>query len=173
MLAYEIVNYKAAVATYLDPGFANAAYDEFLTVFAAHENCTCASTAVEISEEESAVDYTNLDVQWVQYALSIEQIGMIIKADPYAEVSVSYVGPDGIDVSLPVEYDETNAYFIVSAVKAAYIDEIMYITVNGNTGTYCLGKFIENTGVDVAKAIYTYAVAAENYKHVTATESAE
>jgi hypothetical protein len=97
---------------------------------------------------------------------------MIIKADPASVISVSYKGVDGNDVVLDVEYDDVNEYFIVSAVKAAYIDDIMYITVNGETGTYCLGKFIENTGVDVAKAIYTYAVAAENYKHITASEKA-
>ncbi len=173
ILAYEIINYKAAVATYLDPGFTSAVYDEFLAVFSSHENCGCASTEVAISEEEIAVDYSNLDIQWVQYALSIERIGMIIKADPASVVSVSYKGADGNNVDLEVEYDETNEYFIVSAVKAAYIDDIMYITVNGETGTYCLGKFIENTGVDVAKAIYTYAVAAENYKHLTASDRAE
>ncbi len=171
-LAYEIVNYKASVSTFVamvnNSTFQNDRYDEFLQVFAAHENCTCVDTSVNISDEEAAVDYSALmpDVQWVQYQLSIDEIGMIIKADENAEVSVYYIGIDGEQVDLEVVYNKTAQYHIVSNVKAAYIDEIMYITVNGNTGTYCLGKFILNQpDVAVAKAIYTYAKAAEAYKH--------
>lgn len=172
VLAYEIINYKAAIAKYLDPDFKNEKYDEFLAIFESHEDCACGATAADISEDEAAVDYSALDVAWVQYALSANKIGMIIKADASATVEVAYKNPaTGDFVQLDVEYDEENKYFIVSAVEAAYINRIMYITVNGAEGTYCLGKFIlNNPTVDVAKAIYTYSNAAADFKFVTADE---
>ena len=172
VLAYEIINYKAAIATFIDSTFENAKYDAFLAIFDSHENCICGATAADISEDEAAVDYSALDVQWVQYALSANKIGMIIKADASATVEVAYKNPmTGEFVELDVEYDTENQYFIVSAVEAAYINRIMYITVNGEEGTYCLGKFIlNNPTIDVAKAIYSYSKAAADFKFVTADE---
>ena len=98
-------------------------------------------------------------------------MGMVISVDEGVEVtSVTYTDALGRVITHTVEEGNLvakNGYYLVVGVSAAYIDNIMTITVDGATGTYCLGKYIVNQpGVAIAEAIYKYAVAAENFKNI-------
>ena len=106
-----------------------------------------------------------------QFAVNLDEMGMVISVGEGVEVtSVTYTDALGRVITHTVEEGNLvakNGYYLVIGVSAAYIDNIMTITVDGATGTYCLGKYIVNQpGVAIAEAIYKYAVAAENFKNI-------
>ena len=64
-----------------------------------------------------------------------------------------------------------DGYYAVTNISAAYIDNVMTISVGAHNGTYSLAKYISNCtdsrAEEVALAILTYSRAAENYKNIT------
>ena len=178
-LVYEMVSYKEAVAKALYPEM--EIESEALASFkAAHADCACALGEIEISDAEKNTSYEALKakgVTGVAYVLSVGEIGMKIEVGEGVTVtSVSYVDALGRTITHTEEEGNLIArdgYYLVTGVSAAYIDNIMTITVDGVSGTYCLGNYITNNPeVTVAQNIYKYAQAAENYKNVTAEEKA-
>jgi len=179
-LIYEMVSYKKAIATLLSPSFTDTSgkLDSFMAIYDSHESCQCKSTALNISNAEKAVDYSLLKekgVTGIAYKLSLNEIGMIINVNEGVSVtSVSYTNALGELITHTAEngkLTKKNGYYLVSGVSAAYIDEIMTITVDGATGTYSLGKYIDNNPeVEVAKNIYKYSIAAEKYKNTTESD---
>ena len=168
-LVYEMISYKAAVAKYVDSSFEAPA--ELLAFNASHKDCACASTEVEISDQEKNVNYSALvgKVLGVGYALDLNEMGMkIVVADGVEVTSVTYKDARGREYTHTVEAGnliKKNGYYLAVGISAAYIDNIMTINVGDLSGTYCLGKFItDNPTVDIAKSVYKYAVAAEAYK---------
>ncbi len=179
-LIYEMVKYKEAIATFLDDNFSDASgkLASFKKIYSNHDNCKCQGTKVTISDAEAGVDYSALiekGVKGIAYKLSLNEIGMAINVEDGVTVSsVSYVTALGETVTHTEDRGnliKKNGYYLVSGVSAAYIDEIMTITVDGVNGTYSLGKYIKNNpDTEVAKSIYTYAVAAEAFKNLSLSE---
>jgi len=95
-------------------------------------------------------------------------------------VSVSYtagvVGENAVTKTVSAIYNEDSKAYVTEGIPAAYIDNILTITVGEAEGTYCLAAYIAAEGTpevakNVATALYKYAMAAEDYKHVTKTEA--
>lgn len=172
-LVYEIMKYKEAVAKYLNIYIGNDAkrLEDFFSIFKSHKNCRCATTSVNISEEEKATDISSLaavGVNSVTYIISADTIGMVMDVDGDTQVSsVSYTDALGNEIIHTVQNGnlvKNGNRYIATGISASYIDEIMTITVGETKGTFCLGKYIEQKpDVAVAKNIYKYAIAAENY----------
>ena len=180
VLIYEMVKYKEAVATLLNYDFAEETgkLASFLALYNAHENCKCQSTRMNISEAEKNVEYSALasvGVTGIAYKLSLNEIGVAIYVnDGIAVDSVCYENALGEIITHSVENGnlvKKNGYYFVTGVSAAYIDQIMTITVGEATGEYSLGKYITNNpDVEIGEALYKYAVAAERYKNSTLPE---
>ena len=181
ILVREMILYKEAVISYLGVELGSDATDKLFAFKKLYEShgvaCTCFA-AKDISPEESAVDYSALlekGVTSVSYALSLNEIGMVIYVQSGTVVTeVSYTDALG-NVKVHNAENELleakNGYYFVKGVSAAYIDEIMTITVDGETGTYSLGKYITNNPtVNAAQRMYRYSLAAEDYKNVTNSE---
>ncbi len=180
-LIYEMISYKEEIARLFEAELSEGAsklLSDFKELYELHADCACTATAASVSPAEKAVNYSALiakGVKSVAYKLSLGEIGMIINVEEGVTVDeVSYRNPLGAIISHTVENGKLikkNGYYLVEGVSAAYIDEIMTIKVDGASGTYCLGKYIENNpDVTIAKNLYKYAVAAENYKTVTIDE---
>lgn len=175
-LIYEIINYKESVATYLDPEFADESgrLAAFKSLYASHKDCSCADTTPNISAEEINVDYSALKekgITGISYQLSLNETGMVIYTSGDATVSsVSYENALGeivthtVDDGSLVKY---SGYYFVKNISAANIRRVMTITVDDASGTYSLGRYIHNNpDVSAAKSLYTYSIAAENYKNI-------
>lgn len=178
-LIYEMISYKEAIGRLADPDFAvSEALADFKELYDAHADCNCTATGINISARESAVDYSALakkGVLGIGYKLSLNEVGMMIRVREGTVIdSVSYLNAGGGIKTHTVENGnliKRDGYYVISGVSAAYIDEIMTITVDGTKGTYSLGKYIENNpDVEVAKNLYKYSIAAENFKTVTIDE---
>lgn len=179
-LIYEMVKYKEAAATLLNYDFVEETgkLASFLALYDAHDNCKCKNTKVTISEEEKNVEYSSLSsvgVTGIAYKLSLNEIGVAVYVNDGVNVdSVSYENALGETITHSVANGnllKKNGYFFVSGVSAAYIDQIMTITVGEATGKYSLGKYIiNNPDVEIGEALYKYSVAAENYKNSTLPE---
>ena len=180
-LVTEMMNYKEAVATYLGGYSRNEATDAF---YALHdENCTCGVEEIEYSASEVA-NMGGLAAQGIDAATySLDEVGefsMILESankDLTVEVSYTIGNVKGtIEVcTIVAEYNEDLGAYVVENIPAAYIDNVMTITVNGATGTYCLAAYINSDSVSaeakvLAEALYKYAMAAESYKHVPAAQ---
>lgn len=173
-LIYEIISYKESVATYLNPEFSDKSgkLEAFKALYSSHDDCSCTKGEPEISAEEIKVDYSELidkGVTGISYQLSLNEIGMVIYVNKDVAVSsVSYKNALGETVTHTVEDGslvKENGYYFVKNVSAANIKSIMTITVGSASGTYSLGCYIHNNpGIKVAKSLYTYSMAAENYK---------
>lgn len=177
ILVYEILAYKSAVASFVDPNFSITS--DYASYLAKHEDCNCSSTSSEIKQSELNVGYESLDnVTGAAYVLDLATIDFAIYvADGATVESVSYVDPLGRVITHTVangNLEKKDGYYIVSGISAAYIDNVMTITAGGETGTYSLAKYIENSKNDstknVAIALYKYARAAEEFKKITTTE---
>ena len=177
-LVYEMMNYKEAVATILNAEYArNEATEAF---YALHVDCAC-GVDINISEEEVADTSALADKGITGVTFDISEVGVIsmylASENAALEVAVTYF--DGLQIqNVEVEYNEDAAAYVAKNIPAAYIDNIMTITVDGATGTYCLAAYINSELVPaeakvVATALYEYAMAAEAYKHVIKTEAAQ
>ena len=70
-------------------------------------------------------------------------------------------------------YDDDNAAFRVVGITAADVVAEMTIDVDEEVSvTYSLAQYIKSTDEDVAKALYSYSLAARAYKAITASEKA-
>ena len=174
-LIREMILYKEAVVEYLGVELGVDAADKLASFNSIYEShgiaCTCFA-AKDISDEEKEVDYSALlekGVTSVSYVLSLNEIGMVISVNSGTVVTeVSYTDALGNTIVHNAEnelLEAKNGYYFVKGVSAAYIDEIMTITVDGATGTYSLGKYITNNPtVNVAQRMYNYSLSAEKYK---------
>ena len=175
-LIYEMMNYKEEVAKLIDlmngKTYArNDATTAFFAIFAGHADCTC-GVEIKFSASEKA-EISALAAKGIKGAgfdmVEVGVISMVLASDdPDLAVSVSYF--DGLNTKTVIAtYNE--GYYVTEGIPAAYIDNVMTITVDGATGTYCLAAYINSDGVPaeakvVAEALYKYAMAAEAYKHV-------
>lgn len=179
-LVYEIIKYKEAASNYLECDLSENAkrISDFYSIFEKHENCTCKSITVDISNEEKTVDTSsikNAGVVSLSYSVSLDTVGMVIEVDEGVEISsVTYtdkLGNEFIHTAKRGNLIKNGNCYIVDGVSAAHIDEIMTINVGEVSGSYSLGRYIEDMpGVKVAQNMYKYAVAAENYKYVSISE---
>ena len=176
ILVYEMVAYKEAVAKYVNSSFSETeALSEFKL---AHDNCACGATSTEMSDAELAADYSALKsngITGVAYSLSLGEIGMVILVDNGAIVDcVTYTDDFGREISHTVAKGNLiskNGYYLVININAAYIDNVMTISSGDKSGTYSLATYIQNNpGVEIAKTLYKYSTAAENYKYVRESE---
>ena len=165
-LVYEMMNYKVAVATYVDESFDKNSVPslvEFYALIDAHTDCSCKDT-VSAEAEDATVE--GIGVGYVIDDLGM--LGMTITASSVP--TVSYVDPTGAVCYAIVTESETEGVYIVSGISAAYIDNVMTIAVDGNTGTFSLANYAVNCEdakvLAVANALLKYATAAENYKVV-------
>ena len=176
-LVYELLAYKNDIACAVAQGYtATKAFDDFM---AKHVDCGCAAAEPEIRDAEAAVNYDAIiskGVTGIAYKLDIDEIGMAIYVnDGVAVDSVSYTDDFGRAMTHTAAKENLilkDGYYLVTGVSAAYIDNIMTITVDGAEGTYSLGKYILNQpAVEIAKSLYKYSTAAENYKYVRESEN--
>ena len=179
ILVYEILAFKKAVATYVDPSFApTGALAEY---FSAHASCNCDATSSELKSSDLAVGYDDLTskgVTGVTYVLDSAKFDFVIYVDGNTKIdSVSYKNALGKVITHTEELGnlvKKDGRYVVTGISAAYIDNVMTITVGGESGTYSLAKYISNTtdasAKAVATALYTYSRAAEEFKNVSTTE---
>ena len=180
-LIYEMIEYKKAASEYLERDINEEDLEKlsaFYALFEEHQRCTCSKTAVNISASEKNTDYSalkNAGVTGISYDISLDKSGVVIHVNAGVTVnSVTYKGNDGKDVIHSEENGNLiyeDGYYVVSGVSAANIDAIMTIRVGDAVGSYCLGKYIvTNPNVEIAKNLYKYSLAAEDYKNVTIQE---
>ena len=179
ILVYEMLAYKGAVAKFIDGAFTPSA--EYASYLEKHASCNCYDPLVKFSESELKVGYEALNdngVIGVAYVLESSVFGFVIYVDNDAVVdSVSYTDPLGRVITHTVangNIEKKDGYYVVTGISAAYIDNVMTINAGGESGTYSLAKYIENSTdastKNVATALYTYARAAEEFKKITTTE---
>ena len=175
-LVYEIIRYKEAAAVYLDPEFQDStgALSAFKEIYSSHADCKCVTENISIPEEELNVDYSPLmekGVLGISYDVALDKMGLVIYVKEDTTLSgVSYKNHRGETVTHTVENGrliEKSGYYLVESISAADINNVMTITTGEAMGTYSLGKYINNNPtVELAKRLYSYSVAAENYKSV-------
>ena len=165
------MDYSAAVALYLDEAFDATKVTSlaaFYAKYAAHTDCKC---NVAIPEAE-ATDTSKLTAaESITFAIeeNAGMMGLVIKAAEGLNVKVYYVDALGAKHDMTVEYAGGN--YVVSGISAAYIDNVMYISIGEAEGTYSLATYVANNqDVALAKALLEYAIAAENYKNQTQAE---
>ncbi len=175
-LVYEMLSYKDAVARSAKAGY--TAPQNLTEYMYKHSGCKCTETAVEPSEDELAVDYsaiTEKGVTGIAYVLTLGDIGMAVYTDGVPVDSVSYTDDFGRSITHTLAdggIGEREGYYLVNGVSAAHINNVMTVSVGGATGTYSLAKYIENNpDVEVAKNLYKYALASEDYKYIRESES--
>jgi hypothetical protein len=197
-LAYEIVSYKKAVATYLATAEGKtlaevlteaelSAISSFEAVFAAHA-AGCACTAGLYSDAEVGTEvlptgtYTNVGISGFAYLLNSDNNGLRINVGENTVIKyASYNDLLGVEVvhdealgNLKLIETETDRYYVISGISASDTTATFTITVEYNgvksTVTYSLAQYINSTGADVAKALYSYSKAAAAYKAITASE---
>jgi len=181
-LALEMMNYKEAVAkAFLAEGAEytrTADTEAFYEIYANHTECKCGIT-MEVSESEVADLAGLVDAGISGAGFDMDSVGTI-KMVLYSEnaeldVKVSYNTGLGT-VEIKAAYSADSNGYVTEGIPAAYIDNILTITVGEAEGTYCLAAYIAAEGTtevakNVATALYEYAMAAEAYKHVTKTEA--
>ncbi len=184
-LAYQIAAYKLAAAEYTGATVSDEDAERvntFLTLFDAHESCVCCGAFSEelLTEEELDVNYIEAfagKVNSVAYLLNPEYIGIRFDVAEGAVLnSVTYISVDGETKSASVKYVE-DGYYVVSGISAADARAVMTVSVtlgdDTAIGTYSLGKYVMNRGDELAKALWSYSLAAYNYKVVLASEITE
>ena len=179
ILVYEILAFKKAVATFVDPSFTpTGALAEY---FNAHAACNCNTTSDALKSSDLAVGYDNLSSKGVSgaaYVLDSAKFDFVIYVDGNTKIdSVSYKNALGKVITHTEELGnlvKKDGRYVVTGISAAYIDNVMTISVGGESGTYSLAKYISNTTDASAKAVaialYTYARAAEEFKNISTTE---
>ena len=189
VLAYEIIAYKYAVAKYTETVTEEVTkiVDGFKAAYSAHaEGCTCtaglytddvAANAPEL--DESAM--SEMEIDSLSFVLDSTSIGLWI--ENYEEdwiVEVSYKNVLGETVvhnatNGGLEFFAEDVYegYRVHGIAAADIASEITITADdGKTVTYSLAQYIKRADADVAKALYSYSMAARAYKAITADEQA-
>jgi hypothetical protein len=188
ILLKEIIDYNVAVAKYLDASFDEAAVESivaFREIYAAHnvaddpatedvnESKSCACN-VELPEAEATdlsgvADYVTDATFYLESDVGV--MGLILYvAEGYegADLTVSFVDVDVKEVFAEVEYVADKGYIMVSNIKAAYIDDVMTVTIGEAVGTYSLATYIaeceDANAKAVADALLEYSIAAEAYK---------
>ncbi len=183
ILAYEIVAYKKAVCDYVGVTLSEAeatAVAAFEAIFAGHgAGCACdnglysdADIAATPAPDKDA--YRAIGINGFAFLLNASETGLRINVGENVVVSkVTYIDIDGEteiihDVALKnLKLVETGKerYYIVTGISAANVIEQMTITTSDGSVSYSLAQYIKsNSGVAVAKALYSYAKAAYNFK---------
>ena len=199
-LAYEIVAYKKAVATYLATATGTtldaylsetelSAISAFEAVFTAHaEGCACTAGLYsddEVGTETMPTDaYTAVGISGFAYLLNSDNNGLrinvgegtVIKYASYDDLLGVAVMHDEALGNMKLIETETERYYVISGIGASDTTATVTITVEyggeTTTVTYSLAQYINSTNADVAKALYSYAKAAAAYKAITADEQA-
>jgi hypothetical protein len=183
-LAYQIAQYKLAAIDYTGAEITaddQARVDAFVALYDSHESCECKYVYSEelLTEAEKSVNYMEAfggKIESIAYLLNSEYIGVRVDVSDGAVLeSVTYVSVDGTTKNATVKYVE-DGYYVVSGISAADARAVMCVSVSlsGETsvGTYSLGKYVMNQNDDLAKALWSYSLAAYNYKVVDASEKA-
>ena len=158
-LAKEIVDYKEAVAKYINADFDSnsvASLAAFREMFSADVAETLPEAGEIATNEDIKVGYIIQDL----YKLSIQietELG-----DP--TVTFRY-GIHGVEPATVTKTDE--GVYVVSGIPAAYIDNVMTITVGAVTVEYSLVNYANTCAEEtkpLAVALLEYAIAAEAFK---------
>lgn len=167
-LAYEIMDYKAAVAKYLDPDFdaANvAALNAFYALYEEHaDGCTCGAEA-EI--DANAINKGILEGKTISFLLESGKFSIVLGGFTAGE-SVSVVIGEGKDAYTATLTADAEGDVVFNNVNAALLRFTFNVTVGGEAGQYRLSAYIAalSDGADknLAVAMYEYSVAVYNFK---------
>ena len=178
VLAYEIISYKYAVYEYVNEGAVEetvtALVDSFKEAYASHANgCTCtgglysddvAINAPELDESE----FENLDIYYISYILDSTDTGIFIEAEEVTMVTYKNLLGELVvhsEENGNLFYDDELCGYKITGITAADITSEFSIYVDDEFVTYTLAQYIaNNSDVEVAKALYSYAMAAKAYK---------
>ena len=188
VLLKEIIDYNVAVAKYLDASFDEAAVESivaFREIYAAHnvaddpatedvdesKSCVCsvALPEVEATDLSGVASYITDATYYLESDVGVMGLILYVAEGYEGEgLTVSFVDVDGKEVFAEVEYIADKGYIMVSNIKAAYIDDVMTVTIGEAVGTYSLATYIAEcedvNAKAVAGALLEYSIAAEAYK---------
>ena len=123
-----------------------------------------------VANRVAGATFTMDNVGVISLVFTAERTDLVITVK-YSDLRRTY--------TLTAVYNEDAKCYITPGIPAAYIDNLMTITVGDAVGTYSLAAYIEDKCSDeeanalyikVAKALGEYAAAAEAYKYITIDE---
>lgn len=171
-LAYEIMDYKAAVAKYLDPEFDAskvASLQEFYAIYDDHaDGCTCKVSKVI---EYPAIESGAIAEKRISFALLDSGKFSIIFEGFNEGDNVSITIGEGKDAYIKENIPVVSGKVIFDDINAALLHFTFNVTVNGEAGQYRLSSYIKalegDPAQDLAIAMYEYSVAVYNFKTAT------
>ena len=168
-LAYEIMDYKAAVAKYLDPEFDAskvASLEAFYAIYDDHaDGCTC-----KVSEEIEypAIESGAIAEKLISFALLDSGKFAVIFEGFNEGDNVSITIGEGKDAYIKENIPVVSGKVIFDDINAALLHFTFNVTVNGEAGQYRLSSYIKALegapAEDLAIAMYEYSVAVYNFK---------
>jgi len=167
-LAYEIMDYKAAVAEYLDSDFdaANvASLQAFYALYSEHADCNCGSAA-EI--DNAAINKGILEGKTFSFLLSDDNKFSIALGGFTAGENVSVSIGAGADAYSATVTADADGDVVFNDVNAALLRYTFSVTATAGAGEYRLSSYIAALGAgaekDLAVAMYEYSLAVYNFK---------
>ena len=166
-LAYEIMDYKVAVAEYLDSDFdaANvASLQAFYALYSEHADCNCGSAA----EIDNAVINKGI--------LEGKTISFLLESGKFSIVFGGFTAHESVTVAIGVGEGAYNATLTANAdgevvfndVNAALLRYTFSVTATAGAGEYRLSAYIAALGdgadKNLAVAMYEYSLAVYNFK---------